>query len=50
LGQPVVTALLAAPLLGEAFHPWQVLGGIVVLVGVYLVHQSRLKAPQERRL
>jgi drug/metabolite transporter (DMT)-like permease len=42
LGQPVVTALLAGPLLGERLSAWQVLGGALVLVGVYTVHRSRL--------
>ena len=41
LGQPVVTAILAGLLLGEAFSLWQVLGGITVLAGVYVVHRSR---------
>jgi drug/metabolite transporter (DMT)-like permease len=41
LGQPVVTAILAGPLLGESIHAWQVMGGLVVLIGVYLVHRSR---------
>jgi drug/metabolite transporter (DMT)-like permease len=41
LGQPVVTALLAGPLLGEALSPGQVLGGVAVLLGVYTVHHSR---------
>jgi drug/metabolite transporter (DMT)-like permease len=41
LGQPVVTAILAGPLLGEVLSLWQVLGGIAVLVGVYVVHRSR---------
>jgi drug/metabolite transporter (DMT)-like permease len=41
LGQPVVTAILAGPLLGEALSLWQVLGGIFVLAGVYTVHRSR---------
>lgn len=41
LGQPVVTALLAGPLLGEALNAWQVVGGVGVLIGVYLVHRSR---------
>jgi drug/metabolite transporter (DMT)-like permease len=40
-GQPVVTALLAIPLLGEALHTEQWVGGLVVLVGIYLVHRSR---------
>lgn len=41
LGQPVVTALLAWPLLGERMTPLQALGGLAVLAGVYLVHRSR---------
>ena len=41
LGQPVVTALLAIPLLGESLTLWQALGGIAVLAGVYLVHRSQ---------
>lgn len=41
LGQPVITALLAGPILGEALGPGQVAGGVVVLAGVYLVHRSR---------
>ncbi len=41
LGQPVVTALLAAPLLGEELQPAQIVGGAAVLLGVYIVHRSR---------
>jgi drug/metabolite transporter (DMT)-like permease len=41
LGQPVLTAVLAWLLLGEAFSLWQVLGGAAVLTGVYVVHRSR---------
>ncbi len=41
LGQPVVTALLAVPLLGEAISGWQVAGGTMVLAGIALVHRSR---------
>ncbi len=41
IGQPVVTALLAIPLLGEALSTEQWLGGLVVLTGIYLVHRSR---------
>lgn len=43
LGQPVVTAILAWPLLGETISPLQALGGMTVLGGVYLVHRSRLQ-------
>lgn len=41
LGQPVVTAILAGPLLGETLSLWQVLGGLAVLAGVYVVHRSQ---------
>ena len=41
LGQPVVTALLAGPLLGEHLSPWEVGGGVAVLLGAYLVGVSR---------
>jgi drug/metabolite transporter (DMT)-like permease len=44
IGQPVMTALLAIPLLGETLRTEQVLGGLVVLVGIYLVHRSRVKS------
>lgn len=43
LGQPVVTALLAVPLLGENLDAWQLVGGLAVLIGIYLVHTSREK-------
>lgn len=43
LGQPVVTAILAGPLLGEKLSLWQALGGMTVLTGVYVVHRSRLE-------
>ena len=45
IGQPVVTALLAIPLLGEALRTEQWIGGLVVLVGIYLVHRSRTGIP-----
>ncbi len=41
IGQPVVTALLAIPLLGEALRNEQWIGGLAVLAGIYLVHRSR---------
>ena len=43
LGQPVVTALLAIPLLGESLQAAQIIGGLAVLAGIYLVHVSREK-------
>lgn len=41
LGQPVVTAILAGPLLGEELSVWEISGGVAVLMGVYVVHRSR---------
>ncbi|MEN8172519.1 MAG: DMT family transporter [Chloroflexota bacterium] len=41
LGQPIITALFAIPILGETFTIWHFVGGILVLAGVYLVHLSR---------
>ncbi len=43
LGQPVATALLAYPILGERFSALQIAGGVAVLAGVFLVHRSRSK-------
>lgn len=39
LGQPVITAVLAALLLGEQLTRWHVVGGLTVLTGVWLVHR-----------
>ncbi len=41
--QPVVTAILAIPLLGEIPNLWQGLGGAIALVGIYMVNQSHYK-------
>jgi drug/metabolite transporter (DMT)-like permease len=38
--QPVVTALLAIPLLGEIPSIWQGVGGAIALAGIYIVNQS----------
>jgi drug/metabolite transporter (DMT)-like permease len=47
LGQPVVTALLAIPILSENLAWIEVLGGIVVLGGIYLVHHSRANSIEQ---
>lgn len=41
LGQPVITAALAGPLLGELLGIRQLVGAAAVLLGVYAVHRSR---------
>jgi drug/metabolite transporter (DMT)-like permease len=43
IGQPVLTALLAIPFLGEHLYTAQGIGGLCVLTGIYLVHRSREK-------
>lgn len=40
LAQPVLTALFAVPLLGEALAGRQLLGGAVALAGIYLVNRG----------
>jgi drug/metabolite transporter (DMT)-like permease len=50
LGQPVVTAFFAVLLLGESFTLAHILGGLLVLIGVYIVHRSRWREqPAEER-
>jgi drug/metabolite transporter (DMT)-like permease len=44
LGQPVLTALLAVPLLGEALGTVQMVGGLMVLGGIWLVHRTQTRA------
>jgi drug/metabolite transporter (DMT)-like permease len=46
LGQAVVTTLLAMPLLGEFPARNQVMGGLLVLVGIYVVNRRRHDPPE----
>ena len=41
--QPVVTTILAIPLLGEIPSIWQGIGGAIALIGIYIVNQSHNK-------
>lgn len=45
LGQPVVTAILGIILLGETLSPATTTGGIMVLIGIYLVNQRAKTKP-----
>jgi drug/metabolite transporter (DMT)-like permease len=47
IGQPILTAILAIPLLGEIPAPVQWLGGAVALAGIYIVNQSHVKFTKE---
>jgi drug/metabolite transporter (DMT)-like permease len=40
LGQPVLTALFAVPLLAQPLDPRQIVGGIVALAGIYVVNRA----------
>lgn len=46
VAQPVITSLLAIPLFGESLHTAQWIGGLIVLLGIYLVNISRQLHPQ----
>ncbi len=41
LGQPVITAIAAVPLLGQALSAVQIVGGALVLASIYVVHRSK---------
>lgn len=38
--QPIVTTLLAIPLLGEIPGIWQGVGGVIALIGIYVVNEA----------
>lgn len=40
LGQPVITALAAIPILGESLEINQIAGGLLILTGIYLVNKT----------
>ncbi len=40
IGQPIMTALFAIPFLGEIPRPLQMLGGIIALIGIFLVNRA----------
>lgn len=47
IGQPVLTTILAIPLLGEIPNSTQWIGGAIALVGIYIVNQSHLQIRDE---
>lgn len=44
LGQPIITAIIAMSFLGESFTIWHIAGGIVIIIGIYLVHFTRRRS------
>jgi len=44
IGQPIATAILAIPLLGEIPTGLQAIGGVIALAGIYIVNQAHSKS------
>ncbi len=44
IGQPIATAILAIPLLGEIPTGLQIIGGVIALAGIYIVNQAHSKS------
>ncbi|MFN8413966.1 MAG: DMT family transporter [Anaerolineales bacterium] len=47
IGQPILTTVLAIPMLHEIPAPIQWLGGAIALVGIYIVNQAHFQAAQD---
>lgn len=47
IGQPILTTVLAIPLLGEIPNTLQWIGGGIALAGIYIVNQSHRQAQEE---
>ncbi|MCK9207952.1 MAG: DMT family transporter [Salinivirgaceae bacterium] len=43
LTQPVLAAIFAFFMIGEVLTIWQMMGGLIVVAGIYLVHFSRIR-------
>ncbi|MBK7453440.1 MAG: DMT family transporter [Anaerolineales bacterium] len=47
IGQPILTTILAIPMLGEIPNTTQWIGGAVALAGIYIVNQSHMQTKEE---
>jgi drug/metabolite transporter (DMT)-like permease len=47
IGQPILTTILAIPMLGEIPNTLQWIGGAIALAGIYIVNQSHLQTQEE---
>ena len=47
IGQPIMTTILAIPLLGEIPSLLQIIGGLIALAGIYIVNQSHAQTEKE---
>lgn len=48
IGQPIMTTLLAIPLLNEVPEPAQAAGGLIALAGIFLVNRAHSRASRGR--
>jgi len=48
LTQPVLAAVIAYFLLGEVLGVWHIVGGLVVVLGIYMVHFSKSKKSSKK--
>jgi drug/metabolite transporter (DMT)-like permease len=44
IGQPIMTAVLAIPLLGEVPTVLQAIGGVIALAGIYIINQTHSRS------
>lgn len=49
LGQPVITALLAAVILHEQLTFFHIVGGCIVVIGIYVVNFSRMNIRKQKK-
>jgi drug/metabolite transporter (DMT)-like permease len=47
IGQPILTTILAIPMLGEIPNTTQWIGGAIALAGIYIVNQSHRQTQEE---
>lgn len=48
--QPVATTLLAIPLLNEIPGKWQVIGGGIALVGIYIINEAHMRSGSQTEI
>jgi drug/metabolite transporter (DMT)-like permease len=48
IGQPIATAVLAIPLLGEIPTGMQIIGGVIALAGIYFINLTHSQGKQSR--
>lgn len=49
LAQPVLAGVFAYFILGEKLTLWQIVGGMIVITGIYIIHFAKLRKKQRTR-